>query len=69
VGSARPRSSGEESSLREGGGEGENRLAMLLTVMWSSKGTCSTAESGGAAMVRRRRLVARVCEARRRLRG
>jgi hypothetical protein len=73
-GGARRGDSGEGSREREGGGEGENRPAMLLTTTRSSWRTCATAESGGAAArpaaeVRRRQAcTARVCGVRRRLR-
>jgi hypothetical protein len=69
-GGARPRNFGEESRVREGGEEGENRPAVLLTATRSSWGTCSMAESGGAAgrraaeMRLRQACAASVCEAR-----
>jgi hypothetical protein len=56
--------------VREGGEEGDNRPAMLLTATRSSWGTCSIAESGGEAAClaaeapRRRACAARVCKAR-----
>jgi hypothetical protein len=56
--------------VRVGGQEGEKGLAMLLTAMWSSWGTCSMAKSGGAVACRaaevrqRRACAARVYEAR-----
>jgi hypothetical protein len=41
--------SGEESRAREGRGEWETGLAMLLTATWSFWGTCAMVESGRAA--------------------
>jgi hypothetical protein len=69
-GGARPRSFGEESRVREGGEEGEKGPTMLLTATRSSWGTCSMAQSSGAAARRaaearwRWACAARVCEAR-----
>jgi hypothetical protein len=51
-GDAWSRSSSMESSTREGRGEGEKRLARILTAMWSFLSTCSTAGSGGAVSSR-----------------
>jgi hypothetical protein len=56
--------------VREGGKRGKRGLVMLLTATWSSCGTCSMAEGGGAAarraaeVQRWRACAARVCEAR-----